>query len=209
MKMIASYRFLRQFSKGAVLLFILLSCFSLVSGIKAQIRTIYHSPEATLSMPELLRIFKPELATYSIQLHPGWLQKEEYDSLKHISVLYGLDPADTNHIFIKVISQHFTSRTIDPKSWTLLKANLRSNYGNRKIGTVELSDSIFAIKTDKGILARYELLAKLPDSYEYSATIITPSETLLLIADLSASDEATKKLYYFREIAANITETAK
>ncbi|MBS1903342.1 MAG: hypothetical protein JSS75_06545 [Bacteroidetes bacterium] len=88
--------------------------------------------------------------------------------------------------------------------WDNLKDQLRSEYGDRKIGTMVLLDTtMIGHPTSEGIVGRLELLARMPDHLEFAAAVVTTREILLLTAPIP-NEEITSKVPFYRSIVAEI-----
>ncbi len=168
----------------------------------AQKRLIIHPPQAELKLPGLARRFYPVTAKYSIELHPGWLVKETYDSVFHWTSIRCINPKDSDEIFLKVESLPSESSSFDTAIWTELKNGLRDQYGKQEIGTLVLFDSTY-LPPSNGILARYELLANNNNRLTYTASIITNTETLMVSVQLG-NDATNDRIPYYRSLVANI-----
>ncbi|HET9137273.1 MAG TPA: hypothetical protein VFO76_11590 [Candidatus Kapabacteria bacterium] len=184
--------------KGLFLLFILL----LPSFAIAQQRVIVHKPEVELTLLGLLRPFKPVLTKYIVEIHPGWLIKELFDSSKGVTTILCLDPADSMHLIMSLISYPYQG--LDSIKWAASRQFLQTKYGDAGIGIKTLSDQDSITANPKnGILAVYEGLAKLPDHLEYLASVATTQEAILIRVPLS-TDEYNDRISYFRKIIEDI-----
>lgn len=180
-----------------------LFCMLLSSSIVfSQKRLIVHPPQAELKLPGLARRFYPTTAKYSIELHPGWLVKETYDSVFHWTSIRCINPKDSDEVFLKVESLPSESSSFDTAVWSELKNGLRDQYGKQDIGTLVLFDSTY-LPPSNGILARYELLANNNNRLTYTASIITNKETLMVSVQLG-NDATNDRIPYYRSLVANI-----
>lgn len=171
-------------------------------GTFAQKNVIIHQPQAELKLPGLLRPFKPVLAKYTFEIHPGWLVKEIFDSSKQLTMIECLDPRDTDRLIVSILSYPYTN--LDSAKWAQSKEYFRTRYGDKGIGLKDLSETdTIAINPPNGILAVYEVVAKFPDHLEYLAQIVTRSETLLFKVPL-ATEEYGQRIDYFRRIVSDL-----
>jgi hypothetical protein len=189
-------------SRRCIFLLVLLL---LPSFANAQQRVIVHKPEVELTLLGLLRPFKPVLTKYTVEIHPGWLIKEIYDSSKGVTTVLCLDPADSMHLFMSLISYPYQG--LDSIKWAASRQFLQTKYGDAGIGIKTLSDQdTISTNSKHGILATYEGLAKMPDRLEYLASVATTQEAILVRVPLS-SDEYNTRISYFRKIVEDIKVT--
>lgn len=183
---------------------ILLQCGSVAAF--GQKRVIVHQPTAELKLQGLLRRMPLSLAHYSIELHPGWLITETYDSLTMLSTVVCSDPHDSLDIFLRSASHPADGKHLKFNDWNTLKDHLRAGYGDRKIGTkVILDTTIKGVNEANGVNAVYELLANLSDRLEFVAMVVTNTETIFVSADFP-SDEYKTRTDYYQSIVAGIRE---
>lgn len=176
------------------------------NNVSAQKRVVVHRPTAELKLDGLLRRLPLSLAHYSIELHPGWLVTETFDSATTLTTLVCTDPSDTLTTFLRSASHPASGVSFNVKDWNSLKGQLRSGYGDHNIGTKVLLDSVMKdVKASFGVHATYELLAKLDDRLEFIAMVITNTETLFVSVDF-APDEYQANIPYYRSIVSGIRE---
>jgi len=184
--------------KGLFILFV----FLLPGFVNAQQRVIVHKPDVELTLLGLLRPFKPVLTNYILEIHPGWLIKEVFDSSKGFTTISCLDPKDTSNLVMSIVSYPYEG--LDSAKWLSSKNFLRTKYGDAGIGLKTLfEDDTIAKNPSNGILAKYEVLARLPDRLEYLASVATTHEALLLRVPLSA-EEYNKRISYFQKIVEDL-----
>jgi hypothetical protein len=194
-----------SYSTAATVLFVL-SIF-VPTVVSAQKRTIIHRPTARLELNGLLRRMPLSLAGYSIELHPGWLVTETFDSTTGLSTLQCSAPSDSLLIFLRSASHPADGSKLTSTDWEGLKDKLRAGYGDRKIATRVVSDSLYEANGKRGDLkANFEILARFSDHLEYVAMLVTAYETIFVSADFP-NEEEVSKLQYYRSIVSGIRVT--
>lgn len=177
-----------------------------VSGVKpaASQQRLVHRPQAKLEIQGFLRRMNLALADYSIELNPGWLVTESRDSASGITTVLCTDPSDSLSQFLEMISHPADGKHLSIPQWSKLKDQLRTRYGDQKIGTKVLFDTTMIAKPDShGVQAIFEILARLPDRLQFAATVVTSNETILLTADIP-NDDYLSKINYYATIVSGI-----
>ena len=145
-----------------------------------------------------------KLASYSVELHPGWLVTETYDSAKAVTVIRCTNPNDSTKEFATFISHPIKLSTLDTTTWESIIGSVRAGYGDRNIGTLVLFDTLLHKKpVANEQLGRAEILANRQDLLEYAAIVVTSSESIMLTAVMPNTDYESR-LSYIRSIASSI-----
>jgi hypothetical protein len=185
---------------------LLLCMFLGPTNASSQDRSVVHKPQATLGIQGFLRRLNLQLADYSVELNPGWLVTESKDSSNGITKVLCVDPTDSLHLFLEMISHPADGEHFSVQEWEKLKDQLRAGYGDRKIGTKVLFDTNMISKTGShGVQAIFEILARLPDRLQFAATVVTKTETILLTADIP-NDDYLSKINYFATIVSSVRQ---
>ncbi len=171
----------------------------------AQTKKIVHPPQAGTGLPGLIRPFSPELAHYTIPLDPSWVLTETYDSSRGLATLVGTMPDDSLVLMFKCISRPANGNTLTSGQWGSLKDQLRSGYGDRKVGTMVLFDTTLIGHPVRGVIAIFEILARMPDHLEFAAAVVTTREILLITAPI-VTEEAAQRISYYRSILSELRE---
>jgi hypothetical protein len=140
---------------------------------------------------------------YTIERHPSWPAKEEFDSTSGVTVLTCTKPDDSSAVIYRCVSHPYDAKHFDSVQWNSTKEQIKTGYGDRGIGVMVVFDSSLYAKPVGGVVGRFEVLAKYSAGVEYAAAIMTTKEALLFTAQIP-TDEFTDRLSYFRTIVRDI-----